>query len=115
MTKSISQSVRGKFHSVTVDVNDADLAVIEGLMVGKLTVWEEKASGGTDVATPATLRNVKLGVNRKFDRLSATVNIKHMKPTKHISDLFADKALFDADFVSSLPATGIRAIYEGSK
>lgn len=111
----VKQSVRGNSRSFDVDVNDADFLIIKSLMVGKITVFNEESMGGTDVATPATLRAVKLGVNRKIDRLSATVNIKHMKAAKHISDLFTDKALFHADFVSTLPATGIRAIYEGSK
>lgn len=111
----LKQTVRGNFRQIDISASDADMAIIEGLMVGKIAVYDEKSSGGTDVPTPAILRSVKLGVNRKLDRLSATVNIKNMKATKHISDLFADKALFDADYVSTLSATGIRAIYEGSK
>lgn len=111
----IKQSCRGNSRSMDITVSAADLAAIQALMVGKISVYDEKASGGTDVPTPATLRNVKLGVNRKLDRLSCTVNIKHMTATKHITDLYADKALFDADFQSSLTATGLRAIYVGAK
>lgn len=114
-TLLIKQSVRGNFCSFEVDASVADIAIIQGLMAGIVSTFGLKSFGGTDVPTPATLRSVKLGVNRKLDRLSATVNIKNMKATKHISDLFADKALFDADYVSTLSATGIRAIYEGSK
>lgn len=111
----MKQSCRGLSRSVDLTVSDADAAVITGLMVGKISIFDEKTSGGTDVPTPATLRSIKLGVNRKLDRLSATVNLKHVDPAKHLTDIFADKAMFDADYVSTLAATGIRAIYEGSK
>lgn len=109
------QSVRGNSRSVELDLSAADAATISALMIGKVTSFGAYATGGTDVATPATLRSIKLGVNRKLDRLSATVNLKHVKPTKHLTDIFADKAMFDADFQSALSATGIRAVYEGSK
>lgn len=110
----IRQTVRGQRRSNDIEISSADLAVIMPLFEGVVSVYEERGMGGTDVPTPALLRQVKLGVNRKLDRLSATVTIKHMKPSKHLTDVLADKALFDADFITTLPATGIRAIYEGS-
>lgn len=107
----ISQLVHKQSRTMNVTISDADLAVVQGLMVGKITVYDEKASGGADVPTPATLRPIKLGVNRKIDRLSCTVNIKNMSVTKSLPELFGDKALFDANFQSALAATGMRAIY----
>ncbi|MCX6073352.1 MAG: hypothetical protein NTY39_03455 [Campylobacterales bacterium] len=107
----IAQRVRKNSRVSNVVINDADLVIVQGLMEGIVTVYDEKSSGGTDVPTPSTLRQIKLGVNRKFDHLSCTVTIKHMKSSKHLADIFADKATFDANFTSALPATGIRAIY----
>lgn len=111
----IRQSVRGNFRQNDVVMSAGDLLTFQSLLEGKVTVFDEKSSGGTDIATPALLRSVRLGVNRKLDKLSCTVNIKHMKPAKHLTDLFAEKVLFDADFESALAATGMRCIYEGSK
>ncbi|ADR34004.1 hypothetical protein Sulku_1341 [Sulfuricurvum kujiense DSM 16994] len=91
----------------------ADLLVITNLMEGVVSVFDEVGLGGTDVPTPSKKRVMKFGVNRKADRLGCTVTLKHVKPGKNEVDIFAHKALFDADYKHSMSATGIRQIYGG--
>lgn len=104
---------KGNYASNDIVASSADEAVIVSLMEGVVSVFDEVGSGGTDVPTPANFRVMKFGVNRKADRLGCTVAIKHVKSGKNETDIFAHKALFDADFKSALKATGIRQIYGG--
>lgn len=107
----IAQKVRGLSRVSNVAISDADFATLSGLMEGVTTLYKEMSSGGVDAPEPAQLRPIKLGVNRKLDHLSATVNLKHVDPTKHSGDLMADKALFDANYITTSAATGIRIIF----
>ncbi|MCK9373456.1 MAG: hypothetical protein M0P91_09670 [Sulfuricurvum sp.] len=112
----IKQSVKGKFATIDAVINLAALATLETLMEGVISTFTEKSSGGVDIATaPATMRGMKFGVGRKADKLSCTVSFKHIKPTKHSTDVFTHMALFDADWKSALPATHINQIYQGAK
>lgn len=109
----IRSTCRGKYASCDVQLSADGLTLVMGLMEGNVSVFEEKSSGGTDCPTPAQLRHMKFGVNRKIDNLSCTVNLKHVKAGKNETDIFAHKALFDANYSSSLKATGMRMIYGG--
>jgi hypothetical protein len=111
----IRQMVKGNFRSNDVVATEADLQVIIGMLEGEITTYEERSSGGTDVPTPSEFRVYKLGVNRKIDNLSCTVNIPHVKPGKEFPDMLAQIALFDADFESASPATGMRLVYGGKR
>ncbi len=111
----LKQTVHSQYRSFELDISEGDMTNITALLAGGYDVYKEGEMGGTDVVTPAKFRFVKLGVSRKLDNLSATVSLKHVNPAKHVTDIFAEKALFDADFVSTLTATGIRCISEGSK
>lgn len=107
----IAQSVRGLSRVSNVTISDADFTTLSGLMEGVTTLFKEMSTGGVDAPEPAQMRPMKFGVNRKIDHLSATVNCKHIDPTKHIGDLVADVALFDANYVSASAATGLRVIF----
>lgn len=111
----IKQSVKGLFRQSNVEMNDSDVAILSAIMEGEISRFDHVASGGTDVMTPATMRSMKIGVSRKPDGLSATVTLKHIKAGKHVNDVFAHKAIFDADYKSTLSANGIRMIYQGVK
>lgn len=111
----IRQMVKNNYRSNDVVMSEFDLTALETLMEGEISVFDKKAEGGTDVATPAELRGMKFGVSRRADNLSATVTIKHVKPAKHANDVFAHMALFDADYKSALTATKINLIYQGAK
>lgn len=108
-------SCRGQYAAFDIPATDADIAVITGLMEGSVSVFEEKGAGGTDCATPAKFRVMKFGVNRKMDNLSCTMTLKHVKVGKTEQDVFAQKALLDANYVSSLKATGMRMVYGGER
>lgn len=111
----IRQMVKGNFRSNDVVAAEADALVIIGMLAGEVTTLEERSSGGTDVPTPISFRNYKLGVSRKIDSLSCTVNIPHVKAGKDFPDMLADLALFDAHWESALPAVGLRLIYGGKR
>lgn len=111
----IRQQVRKNFRSNDVVMSAGDQAILIDLMEGVISVFDEKSSGGTDIATPATLRQMKFGVSRKADGLSGTVMLKHVKPTKHANDVFGHMAIFDADYSSALAATSINLLHQGAK
>lgn len=111
----IVNQCKGEFASNDVTASPADIAVITSLMEGVVSTFDESATGGVDVATPALLRGFKFGVNRKADKLGCTVSLKHVASGKNEDDIFAHKALFDADYESALTATGIRMIYGGQR
>lgn len=111
----VKNSCRGQYASFDITASDADIAVITGMLEGVVSVYEEKGAGGTDCATPSKFRQMKFGVNRKMDNLSCTVTLKHVKTGKTEQDIFAQKALFDANYVSTLKATGMRMIYGGER
>lgn len=111
----IRQMVKKNYRSNDIAASAADLAVIVSLMEGEISTFDLKSQGGTDVLTPSVLRGMKFGVSRKADNLSCTVGIKHVKPTKHSTDVFTHLALFDANYESALTATKITQIYQGAK
>ena len=111
----IVQTVRSNYRSNDVEMSVGDIATFQTLLEGKVTVFDLKSSGGVDVATPANFRLRKFGVSRPADKLSCTVTLKHIKPSKHETDVFAHMALFDADYVSAVSATKINQIYQGAK
>ena len=111
----VKQMVKGLYRQSTIDINAGDLAALSSIMEGEISQYAHFASGGTDVATPQTMRSMKIGVSRQPDGLSATVTLKHIKAGKHVNDVFAHKAIFDADYKSSLAANKIRMIYQGVK
>lgn len=111
----IKQTVKKNYRSNDLTISEADQTNLVALMEGVVSVFEKRSEGGTDIATPATLRPMKFGVSRPADNLSATVQLKHVKPTKHANDVFGHVALFDADFVSTATATKINMIYQGAK
>lgn len=104
---------KGKYASNDIVASAADEAVIIDLMEGVVSSYDEVGAGGTDVPTPAKMRVMKFGVNRKADRLGCTMILKHVKTGKNEIDIFAHKGIMDADFKSALAATGIRQIYGG--
>lgn len=110
----IKQTVKKNYRSNDVVMSDGDTAIFTELLEGIIAIFEEKASGGTDVVTPAILRGMKFGVSRKADSLSATASLKHVKASKHANDVFVHVALFDADYKSALSATKINLIYQGA-
>lgn len=110
----IVNSCRGAYASNEVEISTADIAKLTALMEGVVDVYDEKGTAGTETSvTPPKMNRIKLGVNRKEDRLGCTVTLKHMKSTKNEDDLFGAMALFNADFKSDLKATGLRVIYQG--
>lgn len=109
----IKQSVKKNTRSNDIFISEADQTNLIALMEGVVSVFDKKAEGGTDIATPSALRPMKFGVSRPADNLSATVNLKHVKATKHANDVFNHVALFDADYQSSVTATKINLIYQG--
>ena len=112
----IRQSVKKNSRSNDLTINAGDLTILQAIMEGKISIYEKRSMGGTDVATaPAVMRAMKFGVSRKADSLSCTVGFKHIKSAKHASDVFAHQALFDADYVTSLTATKMNMIYQGAK
>ena len=80
----IKQEVKKNYRSNDVVMSAGDTAIFTELLEGIISIFEEKASGGTDVVTPAVLRGMKFGVSRKADSLSATASIKHVKASKHV-------------------------------
>lgn len=111
----VKNTCRGHYASFDITANDADIAVITGMLEGSVSVYEEKSAGGTDCPTPSKFRQMKFGVNRRMDNLSCTVTLKHVKVGKNESDIFAHKALFDANYSTNLAATGMRLIYGGER
>lgn len=109
----IRSSCRGSFGSSDVALSEDGVTLVTGLMEGVVEVYDEVGSGGVDVATPAKYRPFKIGVSRKIDNLSCTVTLKHVKVGKNETDIFAEKALFDANYTSSAKATGMRVVYAG--
>ncbi|NOQ31681.1 MAG: hypothetical protein GQ570_11220 [Helicobacteraceae bacterium] len=107
----IRQTVKSKYKTNDIVASDADLAIVVGMMEGIIETYDEKASGGTDITTPSTMNLVKISVSRPADKLSAMVSIPHLKPTKNEKDIFAQIALFDADYNSTLKATKIACRY----
>lgn len=110
----IRQEVKKNFRSNDVVMSAFDLTALETLMEGKISIFDLKESGGTDVPTPSVLRGMKFGISRSADSLSCTVTLKHIKPSKHANDVFAHKALFNADYQSALTATKMNMIYQGA-
>lgn len=106
---------KGEYTSNDIVASAGDLAVITELMEGVVSTFDESSTGGTDCATPAKMRVMKFGVNRKADKLGCTVSLKHLKAGKDEQDVFGHKALFDANYESALAATGIRMIYGGEQ
>jgi hypothetical protein len=104
---------RGEYASNDVIMSEADLTALKAIMEGKISIMEEKSVGGTDCPTPSKLRTFKLGVSRKIDKLGCTCTIKHTKATKNEDDITGHKAIFDANFETSLKATGLRVVYQG--
>lgn len=111
----IKQEVKKNYRSNDVVMSAFDLTAFETLLEGIVSVYDEKSIGGTDCVTPANLRGMKFGISRKADSLSCTMNIKHMKSTKHEVNVFNHVALFDADYKSALTATRVNMIYQGAK
>lgn len=112
----IRQTVKKNYRSNDVTMTAGDILVLEGLMEGIISTFEQRSVGGLDIAVaPAVMRAMKFGVSRRADGLSCTVSLKHIKPTKHANDVFAHQALFDADYVTTLSATKINMIYQGVK
>jgi len=111
----IINQCKGEYASNDIVCSAGDEAVIISLMEGVVSVFDEASVGGTDCATPAKMRVMKFGVSRKADKLGTTVSIKHVKAGKDELDIFAHKALFDANFESALSATGIRQTYGGEQ
>jgi hypothetical protein len=109
----IVNTCKGEYASNEIDASEGDIAIITSMMEGTVSIYDAKSVGGTDCATPAKMRVFKLGVNRKANKLGCTVSLKHIKATKNEQDIFGHKALFDANFESTLAATGMRVIYGG--
>lgn len=109
----VVNTCKGSYASNDIVASEEDLTVITGLMEGVISTFDEDGMGGTDCPTPAKMRTFKLGVSRKADKLGTTVSLKHTKAAKNEDDIYAHKALFDANFESTLAATGIRVIYQG--
>lgn len=111
----IKQSVKGLYRQSIIDINAGDMAALSSIMEGEISQYAYFASGGTDAPMPQVMRSMKIGVSRKPDGLSATLTLKHIKAGKHVNDVFAHKANFDADYKSTLAANGIRMVYQGVK
>ncbi len=112
----IRQTVKKNLRSNDLTISSGDLIILGVLLEGKITTYEKRSMGGVDIpSAPAVMRAMKFGVSRKADSLSCTVNFKHIKATKHAADVFAHKALFDADYVTALNATKMNMIYQGAK
>lgn len=112
----IRQTVKKNSRSNDLTISAGDLTILESLLEGKISTYEKRSMGGTDIpSAPSVMRPMKFGVSRRADGLSCTVNFKHIKATKHAGDVFAHQALFDADYVSALAATKINMIYQGAK
>ncbi len=115
MISLIKQSVKSKYRSSAVEISVADFTTLSAILEGEVSAFEHVASGGTDVVAPAVMRSMKIGVSRQPDGLSATVTLKHIKAGKHVNDVFAHKALFDADYKTTLAANRIRMVHQGVK
>lgn len=110
----IKNQCKGLYSTMDIEATTADISALTELMEGEISIFEDKGSGGTDIAeTPVANTRVKLAVNRREDKLGCTVHLNYIKPTKNEDDLYALKNLFDADYDSTLKATGMRIIYQG--
>ncbi|GEM_PF-5757171 len=98
--KLLLQTVGGKSGGLlTVDSSAGDLAALTGLMEGKYEQYDQKASGGTATAMPATLNRKKFSCGKKSDNYRCSFIIPHLKTTQNSNDVVAAvKAGFDANF-----------------
>ena len=94
-----------------IDASTADLVALEG----EVTKYDEKSSGGTASAYPATLNRKKFSCGDKDTHVSCSFTIPHVKETAYISDIEAVViGAFDASFDSSVTADYTNLLYDRS-
>lgn len=111
----LKQIVNGKNRrTIRHEMSAADAAILAGVLVGKIEVYTETASAGTD-AVIATPNFIKMSVGKKTGQVSrsASFYLPHRKASKSGQDIeTAVIGQFDQDFFSSTPCEYANVLLE---
>jgi len=110
----IKQVVKGKtVKTINVAGTAADITALTDLMDGQIELYDEKSSGGTDVATPAQLNRKKFSCGDRSQNLSCSFTIPHVKAGATKSDFKAVVVgKFDANYITASKATYMNLLYD---
>lgn len=105
MAKMLKQRIKGfRGKTLVIDALEADLTALKGLMAGAIESFDLKSSGGTAVASPSSFNRKAFTVGKTSvtGRLSAWVDVPHIKSTRMFSDISTDVVgQFDASYTSA--------------
>ena len=107
----IRQIVKTNRKTIKASGSSDDLAPLIAIMAGVVEVYDSKGTGGADAVYPAQLNTLKFSVGDRTIQQSASVTIPHVKPTKYLSDISKDFALFDAGWTVSTSAKYASGLY----
>ncbi len=104
--KMLMQTIGGKSAGfLIVDASAGDLAVIVGLMEGKVEQYDSKGSGGTAAPMPSVLNRKKFSCGKKDSGFRCSFTVPHLKTTKNNKDVeTAVIGAFDAHWEVSTTA-----------
>jgi len=110
----IKQIVKGKtVKTLNVTASADDLTALTDLMDGQIETYDEKSSGGSDIATPAQLNRKRFSCGDRSQNLSCSFTVPHVKAGANKSDFKAVVVgKFDANYQSTTKATYMNLLYD---
>jgi len=110
----VKQIVKGRtVRTLDVVASADDLTALTDLMDGQVDVYDEKSSGGTDIATPAELNRKRFSCGDKSQNLSCSFTVPHVKAGANKSDFKAVVVgKFDANYDSTTKSTYMNLLYD---